>query len=154
MKQSRKKTRRHLVQKLHARIYCHVESESFNEAFFDDRFNFELDNNYMEEMYHLIIEKQCEILDIIAKYAPKFDIETMLKTNILSLAIAISEMLWLKEEIPAKVSINEAIELSKYYGDDMSKNIVNWILNSFFENLELHVNNTSQGKTNLRLFCD
>jgi len=65
----------------------------------------------------------------------------MLKTNILALCIAITEMLWLKEEIPAKVSINEAIDLSKYFGDDTSKNIVNGILNSFYENIKLHEKN-------------
>jgi transcription termination factor NusB len=47
-------------------------------------------------------------------------------------------MLFLKEEIPAKVSINEAIDLSKYFWDNLSKNIVNGILNSFFTDIELY----------------
>jgi len=131
MKLSRKKTRRHLVQKLYARIYGELEENSFNKAFFDDKFDFEPDREYLQEMCKLIVEKQSDILGIIKTYAPKFDLDTMLKTNILALAIAITEMLWLKEEIPAKVSINEAIDLSKYYGDDMSKNIVNGILAVF-----------------------
>jgi N utilization substance protein B len=79
----------------------------------------------MDEMFSLIVDNQHDILGIIQTYAPKFDLETMMKTNILAIAIAITEMLWLKEEIPAKVSINEAIDLSKYYGDENSKNIVN-----------------------------
>jgi len=69
----------------------------------------------MNEMFDLIVIRQYDILEIIKTYAPKFDLETMLKTNIIAIAIAVSEMLWLKEEIPAKVSINEAIDLSKYY---------------------------------------
>jgi transcription termination factor NusB len=39
-------------------------------------------------------------------------------TYILPIYIALSEMFFLNEEIPAKVSINEAIELSKTYADD------------------------------------
>jgi transcription termination factor NusB len=44
-------------------------------------------------------------------------------------------MFFLKEEIPAKVSINEAIELSKIYADDSWKKMVNWILNKVLENI-------------------
>lgn len=154
MKLSRKKTRRHLVQKLYARIYSHVNEDTFHASFFENRFDFELDKDYIQEMFPLIISKQWEILDIIKKYAPKFDIETMLKTNILALSIAITEMLWFKEEIPAKVSINEAIDISKYYGDDTSKNIVNGILNSFYENIQAHRDIPKSSETKLRLFCD
>jgi len=89
-------------------------------------------------MTQIILDKQDVLLAIIAKYAPKFDIDTMLKTNILSLMIAITEMLYLSEEIPAKVSIDEAISLAKYYGDDMSKNIVNGVLHSFYKNIDTH----------------
>ena len=66
-------------------------------------------------MQDLIPQHMDEIISIIHHFAPKFEIETMLKTNILAIAIAISEMKWLSEEIPAKVSINEAIELAKYF---------------------------------------
>jgi transcription termination factor NusB len=34
-------------------------------------------------------------------------------------------MFFLTEEIPGKVSINEAVEIAKVYGDDSSKKIVN-----------------------------
>jgi len=154
MKVSRKKTRRLLVQKLYTRIYTHFDEEAFNSAFFDDRFDFEPDRAYMKEMFELIISKQQAILDIIAEYAPKFDLDTMQKTNILSLAIAITEMLWLKEEIPAKVSINEAIDLSKYFWDDTSKNIVNGILNTFYINITLHQKQDIKSQKKLQLFCD
>lgn len=153
MKVSRKKTRKHLLQRLYARIYTQVEDDSFNEAFFDDRFNFEPDRAYMDEMSEIIVSRQADILYIIQTYAPKFDLETMLKTNILAIAIAVSEMLWLKEEIPAKVSINEAIDLAKYYGDDMSKNIVNGILNSFYKNIQTHQKDSKITQDKLQFFC-
>lgn len=154
MKVSRKKTRRHLVQQLYARMYNQFNETAFNEAFFDDRFDFQPDREYMKEMFDLIVAHQQNILDIISKYAPKFDLDTMQKTNTLALAIAITEMLWLKEEIPAKVSINEAIDISKYFGDDTSKNIVNGILNTFYKNIDSHIEKDIESKTKLQLFCD
>ena len=66
-------------------------------------------------MLEIILDKQDTLLELIMLYAPKFDVDTMLKTNILALMIAISEMLYLSEEIPAKVSMDEAINLAKYF---------------------------------------
>lgn len=45
-------------------------------------------------------------------------------------------MRFLGEEIPAKVSINEAVEMSKVFGDESSTKIVNGILNSYFKDFE------------------
>ena len=47
-------------------------------------------------------------------------------------------MIYLKEEIPMKVSINEAVEMAKVYSSDSSKKIVNGILNNFYKNIESH----------------
>lgn len=146
MQISRKKTRRFLLQKLYARIYAHEKNELFEEAFFEWRFDFEIDIAYLDSTYDAIISHQDNILSIIETYAPKFDIESMQKTNILALCIAIAEMLYIKEEIPAKVSINEAIDLSKYFWDDSSKNIVNGILNSFLNHIEKHKEITASHK--------
>lgn len=144
MQVSRKKTRRFLLQKLYAKIYGPVDSAEFYTSFFEGILDFDVDQEYFSEMFELITQKDKEILSIIKIYAPKFDLDTMLKTNILSIAIAITEMLWLKEEIPAKVSLNEAIELAKYFGDDTSKKIVNGILNSFYTDIEKYQNTDIQ----------
>lgn len=138
MQVSRKKTRKFLLQKLYARIYSDIQEERFQESFFEGILTFDIDQEYLKEMFEIIITHQDTILCAIAEYAPKFDVDQMLKTNLLSMCIAIAEMLYLKEEIPGKVSINEAIELAKFYGDDTSKNIVNGILNAFFKNIEKH----------------
>lgn len=134
MKHSRTKTRRLLLQQLFSRIYLE-NIDWFREAFFNWRFDYEPDFEYIVEMTDIILSHQDELLNIIEKYAPKFDIETMLKTNILSLLIAFSEMLYLTEEIPAKVSIDEAISLAKYFWDKNSQKIVNAILDSFYKNI-------------------
>lgn len=73
---------------------------------------------------------------IIERYSPKFSFSKMSAVNIIPLYIGIAEMFYLKEEIPAKVSINEAIELAKVFAWDSAKKIVNWVLNSILKDIE------------------
>ncbi|MBW7954863.1 transcription antitermination protein NusB [Candidatus Gracilibacteria bacterium] len=136
MNHSRPRTRKFLYQLLYSSTFNKVYLEEFKKSFFEDVFNSNLDEEYLSEMYELIINNQQFILDVISKYAPKFDVENMDLSYILPIFIALSEMLMLKEEIPAKVSINEAVEIAKIYGDDSSRKIVNGVLNKAFKDIE------------------
>ena len=137
-KASRKKTRKFLFQKVFARSFTDVDEILFQKSFFDEIFTFEIDTAYMDEMYKLIIEKEADLIWVIEKYAPKFDIKSMNITAVIALFIGLTEMLYLKEEIPMKVSINEAVEMAKVYSSDSSKKIVNGILNNFYKDIENH----------------
>jgi N utilization substance protein B len=57
--------------------------------------------------------------------------------NIIPIYIALAEIFYLWEKLPIKVSMNEAIELAKTYGDDSSKKIANWVLNSVLDDYEV-----------------
>jgi transcription termination factor NusB len=61
------------------------------------------------------LKNQKFCLYLISKYAPKFDVKKMPLHSTLPIFIAIVEMFFLDEEIPAKVSINEAIEVTKSF---------------------------------------
>ena len=86
-KASRKKTRKFLFQKVFARSFTDVDEILFQKSFFDDIFTFEIDTVYMDEMYKLIIEKESELIAIIEKYAPKFDVKNMNITAVIALFI-------------------------------------------------------------------
>lgn len=116
-------------------MYGPYDESLFDAAFFEGIMDFEIDTPYIEDMESAIFSHQNEILTRIAHYAPKFDVETMLKTNLLAMMIAVTEMLYSNEEIPAKVSINEAVELSKYFWDESDKRIVNGILNTIYTDI-------------------
>ncbi len=133
---NRKKTRTFLFQKLYASAFSKVEDKSFFDAFFEWTFDFELDKEYLSEMFEIITENEYALVYVFSKLAPKFDIKNMNLIYILPFFIAASEMLYLKEEIPAKVSINESVELAKNYWDESSKKIVNWVLSKLFANYE------------------
>jgi len=129
----RKKTRKYLFQKLYAATFSEVNSASFDDAFYNDVLDFDIDLKYLDEMFSLILEKESYLLKIISILAPKFKIETMGMDYILPILIWCCEMLYFEEEIPAKVSVNEAIEMAKIYWDDSSKRIVNWVMNKFYK---------------------
>ncbi len=132
----RKKTRKYLYQKLYAATFHEIDSADFDESFFDNVFEFELDTKYIDEMFGLVLEKEAYLLHIISLLAPKFKIESMGMSYILPIMIGACEMLYLEEEIPAKVSLNESIELAKVYGDDSSKKIVNWVMNKLYKGFD------------------
>ena len=136
MKINRKKSRTFLFQKLYAHCFNKIESNNFYDTFFEWVFDFNLDQDYYTQMHDLIIEKESIMLEIIKKYSPKFDIEKMHIMYILPIYIWATEMLFLKEEIPAKVSINEAVQIAKVFWDTSAKRIVNWVLNKIFENYD------------------
>lgn len=134
-KNNRKKTRKFLYQKIYASTFCKVD-ENFDETFYNDVFKFDLDKKYLDEMFSLILEKEGYLLKIISMLAPKFKIESMWNHYIIPIFIGATEMLYLSEEIPAKVSINEAIEIAKIYWDDSSKRIVNWVMNKLYKDID------------------
>lgn len=58
--------------------------------------------------------------------------------------IALFEMLWM-EDIPMRVTIDEAIELAKRYGDQESGRFVNGVLDELAERLHLKHKGEEQG---------
>lgn len=126
---NRKKSRKLLYQEIYASTFCELDLNEFYNSFFDEVFTFERDENYLAEMNKIIKYYESFFVFIIKKYSPKFDFDKMSVVNIIPVYIALAEMFFLSEEIPGKVSVNEAVEVAKVYWDDSSKKIVNGILN-------------------------
>lgn len=133
---SRSRTRKFLYQMLYASTFSKIEDETFKESFFSWVFNSELDESYLTSMFDLIIENQSFLIEVIGRYAPRFDIENMDLSAMVPMFIWSTEMLLFPEEIPAKVSINEAVEISKVYWDDSTRKMVNGVLNKVLNDLE------------------
>ena len=146
MKTNRKKTRTYLFQALYSLYFNEFEKESFYTRFFEWVFDFVIDEEYFDEMFTTIVKEQSVLLEIINKYAPKFDLKNMHIVYLIPMLIWITEMLYLKEEIPWKVSINESVEIAKVFWDTSAKKIVNWVLNKIFEDNETLTKNLSKLK--------
>ena len=91
-----------------------------------------LDQNaieYIKDAVFGIEENKEEIIKKIEKNLKEdWKIERISKIDLVILKLAIYEIKF--SEVPYKVSINEAVELAKKYGEDKSKKFVNGILAS------------------------
>ena len=84
---------------------------------------------YIANAVNGIEEHQEEILkDIEANLKEEWKLSRISKMDLTILKLAIYEIKF--TDVPYKVSINEAVELAKKYGEDKSKNFVNGILAS------------------------
>lgn len=85
-------------------------------------------NNYEpDEDTKAILGNVAEIDSLISKIAPKYPVDKISKTDLAILRLAIYELTIAPRE-PAKVVINEAVELAKQFGGDKSYAFVNAVL--------------------------
>ena len=144
-KTNRKKSRKLLFQELYSMSFNKFDQELFRESFFDNVFTFTQDEKYIEEMIKVITFYEPFFISVLQKYTPKFNVENMSLSYILPIYIWLAEMFFYSEEIPWKVSINEAVEIAKVYWDDSAKKVVNWVLNKVLNNYE-ELNKTKEDK--------
>lgn len=84
---------------------------------------------YIEDAITGIEKHQEEILkDIEMNLKDDWKLSRISKMDLAILKLAIYEIKF--SDVPYKVSINEAVELAKKYGEDKSKNFVNGVLAS------------------------
>lgn len=94
----------------------------------------ESEKDYIVKTVNSVIENLPKIDKVIADYATNWPIEqiTLIDRNILR--IGVYELL-LNDEIPAKVAINEAIEIAKTYGGQSSGKFINGILGAIYKDI-------------------
>lgn len=74
--------------------------------------------------------------EIINTYSTNWQIDRMSILDRNMLRIALYELIY-EQEIPFKVTINEAIEISKKYGDEKSGKFINGILGKAIEKIDI-----------------
>ena len=80
------------------------------------------------------INKNIEAIDSkISEYSKDYDISRISKVALAALRVSIYEILY-RDDIPDKVSVNEALEIVKLYDDEATKKFVNGILGNFLKN--------------------
>ncbi|MGG7143649.1 transcription antitermination factor NusB [Clostridium nigeriense] len=93
-----------------------------------------IDLEYIKEIL-LKVEKNKEVIDKkIEESLTNWKLDRISKVNLSILRLAIGEMIYI-EDVPEKVAINEAIELTKKYSDEKSVSFVNGVLDNAFKNL-------------------
>lgn len=106
----------------------HKNMDEFGPGLSDPTFTFALVNS--------VLKNRVAIDQIIEKAAPDWPLAqiSIVDRNVLRLGLA--ELLYAnKKEVPAKVAINEAIELAKTFGGDTSGKFVNGVLGTVYKEM-------------------
>lgn len=86
------------------------------------------------ELIEGVVQKKSELDKYIEKYSRNWKINRIAKIELTILRLATFELIF-RPDIPPKVSINEAIELAKSFGDVNSKVFVNGILDALAKDI-------------------
>lgn len=91
---------------------------------------------FVDELVDGIISKQAKLDSIIEKAAPDWPIEKIAFVDRNVLRLGLYELLFAdRKEVPARVAINEAIELAKTFGGENSGRFVNGVLGTIYKEL-------------------
>lgn len=93
------------------------------------------DGAFTREVYGAVIDEFAFLKEVISSYADEFAFERIYKVDLAALLIAAYEIL-LRDDIPEKVSVNEALELCRTYSTEKSTAFVNGVLASVIRNKE------------------
>ncbi|OGF28100.1 transcription antitermination factor NusB [Candidatus Falkowbacteria bacterium RIFOXYB2_FULL_47_14] len=93
------------------------------------------DRGFVNELIGGVMENLPAIDRYITKYATEWPLDqiTIVDRNILR--IGVYELVF-NRDIPAKVAINEAIEIAKTFGSDSSGKFVNGVLGAIYKDLD------------------
>ena len=111
-------------------LYPEDEWKEQFEAYADYAEIKEEDRETLRQRVFEIEKKKAEIDGLIDSASKKWRIQRISKTDLMLLRVAIYEIKF-DDEIPDKVSVNEAVELAKIYGGDESPAFVNGVLAKF-----------------------
>jgi len=94
------------------------------------------DMDFMKSLFENAISRRNDLDTIITKAAPDWPLDkiSIIDRNILR--IGLFELLFSdRKEVPAKVAINEAIELAKAFGGENSSRFINGVLGSVYKEM-------------------
>lgn len=91
---------------------------------------------YLDLLVTGVCEHKAEMDEMIQKYLrPGWTLKRLPKMDVTILRLALFEMLYV-DNVPNKVVLNEAIELTKTFSDDQSRKFVNGILSNVNNEIE------------------
>lgn len=91
--------------------------------------------DFGERLFQLLYEKDEELLGIIEPSLKNWDADRVAIIDMILLKMAVCELLYFPT-IPAKVTLNEFVEISKLYSTDKSKDFINGILDRLMKKLQ------------------
>lgn len=106
------------------------ENSSLMPLFKDDE-----DEEFTKNLFRKCVVNHDELKKVVEQHTENWDVERIAFLDNLIMEMAIAEFLYFPS-IPTKVSLNEYIELSKYYSTAKSRNFINGILDKALKGLK------------------
>ncbi len=93
------------------------------------------DEDFAKNLLRKAILNHDELREMIKSHSQNWDLDRIAFMDILIMQLAVTEFLYFPS-IPTKVSLNEYIELSKFYSTEKSRNFINGILDKILKDLK------------------
>jgi N utilization substance protein B len=93
------------------------------------------EKSFADDLLTKTLTHRVENRAMVEEKLKNWDIERISSLDILLMELAITEFLFF-EEVPLKVSLNEYIEISKWYSSPKSKEFINGILDNLMQDLK------------------
>jgi N utilization substance protein B len=90
---------------------------------------------FFEQLVYGVLENKEKIDEMIKRHLVNWKLDRLANVDRAILRLSAYEMMFL-DDIPVNVSMNEAIELAKQFGDDKSAKFVNGVLSNIKSDLE------------------
>ncbi len=110
-----------------------------------DLFRNEEDREYTKTLFRKTILRKDEYTELIKSYTENWDIERIAFIDFLILKMAITEAVEFSS-IPVRVTINEYIEIAKFYSTEKSGIFINGLLDKNFKHLKEENKIVKQGR--------
>lgn len=94
------------------------------------------DKKFIEQLVKGVDKHHKEIDALLQPLAPEWPIEQIARMDRVVLRMGAYELIHAKDTVPAKVAINEAVELAKAFGGDNSSKFINGVLGSLLRQSE------------------
>ncbi len=93
------------------------------------------DKTFVEQLVHGVHKNAAKLDAILQPIAPEWPLDQIARIDRTILRMSLFELTELTEQVPPKVSINEAVELAKAFGSDNSSKFVNGVLGTAYRTL-------------------
>jgi N utilization substance protein B len=99
------------------------------------KFKDEDDRQFATDLFRKAILNNSELREIIDLHASNWDLDRIAFMDVLIMQLALTEMLYFPS-IPSKVTLNEYIEMAKFYSTEKSRTFINGILDKALKELK------------------
>lgn len=93
------------------------------------------EKDFTRELFRKTLNNYAEDAKVLDEYVKNWEADRLAKTDLLILHLALNEALYF-EQIPLKVTLNEYIEIAKFYSTPKSNGFINGVLDKLFTDLK------------------